>query len=587
MALLFQSYAETPFRQFANELLATLINTMLLNVSKRANPSGLRPTSRFPCYPARDVPASTEAVCHVLRYWSWHVALSADVLSEWADLWLTHGLTRLPRADFRCDWIQWDTLMTHWLKVAYLAFIQGEWEVAELNDAQWAQLWNRLGAAYFAAQSPPLDIQDFAGQIAALATTLPKTWETLTQIWRVLSEFGQRVGLSTPIVPDWAMDGGWSSPQQEAEEPIGWDWSMHAVGEVLGRSFTTENVRKWILQEWNTLAKIWIDAVEDMQGRERRDFRFWFPVIDRQMLPPQAVTVSSNARMIGLSEEDARRLNGASGFGPRPEHHPDDLVIQVDTDGPYLEAAMGQARSTLEEIRALLLVADPSSRWEVGAFVYHETLAGPTDFNMDSFDSLMAMRRDNHQLAGPVDPDKLAQFFGWAENLKSESDALPKALAVAMQWQGIARDQDNPENGYLCNWIALERLSDGSYHVEDLVSGLGAFYWHPGWYVIDDADSCARLYSAERDRLQKLVHALKTLRNRDVAHRGLFRHQQDERYASWLLAHLVNDLTKLFIGWIDNEGLRTFEDLRNRYGVAYAEQESRDSKAAHTNNFHA
>jgi hypothetical protein len=145
---------------------------------------------------------------------------------------------------------------------------------------------------------------------------------------------------------------------------------------------------------------------------------------------------------------------------------------------------------------------------------------------------------------------------------------LPRALVVAMHWQGLARNQDNPENAYLCHWIALERLGEGSHHLEAVSPAVSALFWHPGWYDGEDAEKSARLYNAERTRLGKLLHALKKIRNNDVVHRGRFRHIRDERYAQWILRYWVNDLTHLYWDWIESEQIRTFEDLRHTFGLS-------------------
>ena len=91
-----------------------------------------------------------------------------------------------------------------------------------------------------------------------------------------------------------------------------------------------------------------------------------------------------------------------------------------------------------------------------------------------------------------------------------------------------------------------------------------------GWYSEDTA-AIAGLYSAEQDRLVKLVHTLKKIRNNDVAHRGVFRHKVDERYAAWLLTHLVNDVKQLYTDFVNQGKFRTFEELRQEYGIVYAD----------------
>lgn len=572
MTMLHQPYAETPFRQFSNELIGSLINATLWQPPKQANPFGLRPAARFASHSNSEMPVDEEVIYHLLRYWAWHVALSEDVVTEWASSWLEQGLTRLPRSAFRCDWTQWDALLTRWLKEQYLVFAHGEWDVTALTDTQWAQLWQQMGIAILTAQSPPQTLHDIERHMTELAGTLDRTWDTLGRIWDVMTQFAQSMEIPLQNVPDWAMGGGWSSPEQGPGEPVGWDAPLQAIGQFLERPLDTDNVRNWIAREWSVLRDSWATNVQGMRERPLWTFRFWFPMTNRQMTPPNRAALSENTDLVGLTEADAQRLNNAHGVGPRPEHHVGDMVVQIDVKGPYLEAARDRARSVLGEVQSFLRVADPSSQWAVGPFVYHEVFSGPTHFDLTGFDNLMAMRRDNHQLAPPVDPDKVAQFFGWIAHLKTQSQSLAGALTVAMQWQGLAWDQDNPENAFLCDWIALERLGEGSYHFEQLIPALGALYWHPGWYPEDTA-AIAELYAAEQDRLAKLVHALKKIRNNDVAHRGVFRHKVDERYAAWMLTHLVNDVKQLYIAFINQGKFQTFEELRHEYGIVYEANE--------------
>ncbi len=263
---------------------------------------------------------------------------------------------------------------------------------------------------------------------------------------------------------------------------VGWDWHFQVIGELLERPFAAEHVRSWIAQQWPALTDSWAKNVKGLRERPLWAFRFWFPMTNRRMTPPKRAAVSENTYLVGLTKADAQRLNNAHGVGPRPEHHVGDMVVQIDVKGPYLQAARDRARSVLGEVQSFLRVADPSSQWAVGPFVYHEVFSGPIHFDLTGFNNLMAMRPDKHQLAPPVDPDKVTQFFGWIAHLKTQSQPLAAALTVAMQWQGLAWDQDIPENAFLCDWIALERLGDGSYHFEQFISALGAFYWHPGWY---------------------------------------------------------------------------------------------------------
>jgi hypothetical protein len=209
MTMLYQPYAETPFRKFANELIGSLINATLWQPPKRANPFGLRSAVRFASHPNTDMPVDEEVIYHLLRYWAWHVALSEDVVTEWASPWLEQGLTRLPRSAFRCDWTQWNALLTDWLREPYLVFIRREWDVAALNDAQWARLWYRLAEAFFAAQSPPVTVNDLESRMASLSKTLSRDWETLNRIHDTLTEFAQTHGLNSEMVPPWPCGPGY------------------------------------------------------------------------------------------------------------------------------------------------------------------------------------------------------------------------------------------------------------------------------------------------------------------------------------------------------------------------------------------
>jgi hypothetical protein len=51
----------------------------------------------------------------------------------------------------------------------------------------------------------------------------------------------------------------------------------------------------------------------------------------------------------------------------------------------------------------------------------------------------------------------------------------------------------------------------------------------------------------------------------------VFRHKVDERYAAWLLTHLVNDVKQLYTDFVNQGKFRTFEELRQEYGIVYAD----------------
>jgi hypothetical protein len=154
------------------------------------------------------------------------------------------------------------------------------------------------------------------------------------------------------------------------------------------------------------------------------------------------------------------------------------------------------------------------------------------------------MRQDNYQLPVPIDPNKVSEFFQQADTLTQRETDLATNLLVAMRWQGLARGQTNPENEFLCTWIALERIGEGSWHVDKQLPRLAARLWRAALRETLSAPEAEAELQCDQMRMKQLIGRLKHIRDRDVAHRGAFRSHYDVRYATWLLMHLTNDLTR-------------------------------------------
>lgn len=248
--------------------------------------------------------------------------------------------------------------------------------------------------------------------------------------------------------------------------------------------------------------------------------------------------------------------------------------MEIDLQAGYLEAALVGAQSKAGDAQALLRVATPQFRWDYGRFLYWQALDFP--------DVVFAIRQDNYQLPVPIDSDKVAEFFHQVDILAHCETDLVANVLVAMRWQGLARGQTNPENEFLCLWIALERIGAGSWHIDKQLPKLAAYLWRSSLRAtLSPAEAETELQS-DQARMEQIIRGLKDIRNRDVAHRGRFRDRYDVRYATWLLTHLTNDLTRWLLQVVQTTDI---PDLSALLDALYPVDSDAKNYAAEQNNY--
>lgn len=544
MALLFQPYAETPFRQFANRVLAVAISHVLRERRRHKTPGPTLPTwrvrrGRHCPFPDGSLPVDDEFLGQAVRYWSWYVAMARDGQAEWGRAWLDMGLPYLP-APSKVDWHQWEATLTHWLQEGYRAYADMYWHPTLLSEDQWLTLWAKLGCNYleFCGLTASEDVVHAI--IGPETLALPRTWASVNNAQVVMDSLTQllQVSMAGRPIPNWAVGGPKWMVDEDVHEPPLWDLPLHILSNLLERPMTVDTVDVWL----ETHGKSFADRLVSSLARVDWRFRFWFPLADRKMAAPGAAVVGDDTRLIGLTDDEVKRLNQAQYAKANRLLEPADLVVEVDVQAGYLAAGLTEARSKAGDVQALLRIATPQFQWDYGPFLYWQALNPPKD--LPESDVVFAMRQDNYQLPVPVDPNKVSEFFQQADTLAQRETDLATDLLVAMRWQGLARGQTNPENEFLCMWIALERIGEGSWHVNKQLPKLAARLWRTSLRANLPASEAEAELQCDQVRMGELIDRLKHIRDRDVAHRGAFRSRYDVRYATWLLMHLTNDLTR-------------------------------------------
>lgn len=546
-------YRETLYRAFGSRLIRYVLDGTLALQGSRLRVYGhdIGASGLSPAWRRGQEPLDEEAAWHLLRHWAGHHVSAQEARTPWGYDWLAVGGASLPRQGALAAY-SWRDLLTEWVRTSYLRFWQGRAESYELDDTCWTGFWRLLWQALGAEFS--FDADATWPAVAPEVERLVSEGAALGAIPSGMAALCQRAGVQWTGVPLpwWAVPvfSEWLGP----EEPPDWDLPLRSLGKVAGQPATVEEVVQYVDREHPALIAGLEASIADSKTH-RTAYGILFPILGHTLPPSTRVEFGEGVALIGLSEAQATGMSEASGVRPVGDLSPGDGCVTVDVEAESLEAAYGVSLRGLARVQALLRQADGAFRWAVDERFYVR-ISSP-----DHTDRYFVQWRDNYQLKGPLDPKHLTHLRDLALNIDRDGRQLAKALKVAMQWQGLARVQDSIENKFLCLWIALERLGNGSFHYKDTIPRMAATLWHQQMWSVLPSHERPVCYYHDQMRMRILVHDLSQIRSSDIVHRGEVDARVDMAYATWALESLTQDLTFWMLRVVRETTLRTFDDL--------------------------
>lgn len=565
MTLLGRSYLETQYRCFSNIVMRWVIDHTLIEIGhverfKGQQPllSGLIKEKGKIAWPIRH----KEFLWNAIRYWSERLMMKDEAATSWAYSWRRYvcGIPDVGHA----DWDEWDALFSVFLRDTYLKYWHEQFTEDLPLDVR-RKFWNILWVAY--AKTQDIDVESSLRDVQpviekeieiepfniAMLNRIDAVLEEMCRVARVPSEVAQPIWGQFPTclnLPIW--DG--------SEIPDDWDVPLVLLASAAEHRLEQQAIVDFLERNTETIGKWLATNVEIVCSQPTDLYEFWFPLQNHTLPPESEVSMGPNSKIVGISEELARRLNDSKGIGPRPASSVGDAYIVISVYGKTMTRAYEEALRELGRIQTMLRVADTGFRWETG-FYYFVTVR-ETDRELPKGEFYIAYRRDNRQVFGPLSPERLTKYRDWLNRIEKKPGEIAEAVLVAMKWQGLSRVQDGAESEFLCLWIALERLGNGNYHYKKIIPRIAGSIWHwPMWSSLP-ADERFRGIYQDRILMERIVEDLGDLRSSEVAHRGEFRGKKDVRYATWVLKHLVNDLIRWIVTlMMERDDIRTFEDL--------------------------
>lgn len=558
LEFLYSPYHETKFRHFGTGVIRYLINNIEQESLTLSFVRGLDSHDEIQSDWFID---NTELRQNAMCCWARHCILAADATIDEARKWLDDGIASIPTIG-TYDWRTWDEIYLGWLKREYLEYLSTGLCFANIDTPQWEKFWTELWIYYLVERNiqPAMVSNEVSHVIHDFVATRPQE----TAIWNVsdfLHECCDTANIQWNNVdqPTWALFHPMIS-WKEGPEVIGWDTPLIILVEILACVIDDKDIQRYVNQHWIHMIER-LKMVLDRSPKEHWKFEFSFPIENHYLPVGAEVKLNDKVKLVGITAENIDQFQTASGVRPIPELNPGDLHMVVSMCAPNLQTAREHAMSSVGNAQALLRVADFLSRWDLSQ-VYFWSLTdltgqlpdiGPKPTYLD--------RRDNYQLPRQIDPKRILEYSDLIQWLENEERELAKSLLIAMRWQGISRTQNGSENEFMCLWIALEKLGNGSYKYRDIIPKVAGTIWRlPLWNCIPK--SLARL-GIEQDQktLLILVNSLAQIRNREVAHRGEFKSKKDKTYATWILRCLTNDLTEWFLHVLQTTDISSFEEL--------------------------
>lgn len=566
MSLLNRQYYETQYRIFGNIAMRWIIDRSILMTKKH---QGSKNKQLFQSGLVKEqdetswITSDEGFLWNVLRYWSEYFLMGEEYSTSWAYSWRQY-ICGIPNVGYG-DWDEWDALITVFIRSLYLDYWNAQFVDNDSKDVRhrfWSSLWEIYAKSKLIEVIPTLEkIQPV---IYKMVQTEPFNLSVLNQIDSVLEQMCEVNGISYKGVrqPGWINFLKYPNDPmcEEPENPLDWDLPLVVFARVTKRNISPEMVVSFLMRNMKRISKQLSVMISNVHSEPSDLYEFWFPLQNHAIVLGTEVAMGSNSKMVSISESLAIKLTDSGGIGPRPSVSSGDAFVVVSCSGKTLYRACEDALRELGHIQTMLRVADAGFRWET-SFYYYWTLR-ETNKPIPICDLFTAERRDNRQLYGPLTPDWLTKYRDWLSGIEEKSSDLAKALLVAMKWQGLSRIQDGAEGEFLCLWIALERLGNGSYHIKEVIPHVAGSIWNSSmWASLPPHERFRGIYQ-NRKLMKQIVGDLGALRNKEVAHRGQFSGKQDVRYATWLLKHLVNDLILWILSLVMNQDdIRTVDDL--------------------------
>ncbi|WP_067566602.1 hypothetical protein [Ferroacidibacillus organovorans] len=500
---------------------------------------------------------------NAIRYWSQYFILTEEGTTSWAYSWRDY-VCRFPNVVFG-DWDEWDALITVFIRNLYLSFWNSQLSRNNSKDVR-RKFWNSLWVFYAKTQGfdvePTLErvqsvideiVQNEPFDLSVLGQTdlvLEKMCAVSEIQWEGVSHPGWANFIQFTHAPVW----------EEPEMSLDWDIPLVLYEMATGIGMSAEMILSFLTQNMDDIVKHLTAIIHQVHSRPSDLYEFWFPLLNHALLSDSEVEMDSNTKLVGISETLAQTLTNASGIGPRPPVRRGDAFVVVSCYGKTSTRAREDALRELGHIQTMLRVADAGFRWEVSFYYFITMDLSNRGLPKDHF--FMAERRDNRQVYPELTDEWLTKYRDWLAKIEDKPGEVAESLLVAMKWQGLSRVQDGAESEFLCLWIVLERLGNGSYHYKKTIPHVAGTLWN--WSMWSSLSNYERLRGNYQDRrlMERIIGELGNLRSREVAHRGQFTGKKDVRYATYILKHLVNDLIRWTIALLmERDDIRSFDDL--------------------------
>jgi hypothetical protein len=566
LTILNRNYADTHYHFFQNRLMRWMIDQTLLTAKRSDNSrelmlltSGLasnRTSSEW-------LKTDFEFLWNAARFWANYSVSPNDLFSDWGNSWSGY-VWHIPNAGYG-DWEEWDEFFSSLTLNLYIQFWAKLFRNGVPEEVR-TRFWNSLWEEYCRHRSinPGTSREITVPMLRRIASQFIDYKSIMENVDSVLQEICETADIPWYQVeqPIWAQSISKLLPilHGKPDMPIGWDVVFILLLLAANHDFSELSLTGFFESQDKSIQD-WLHVeIEEMKKKPVGCFEFWFPLQNHTSKPILEVSLNQSTRIVGVSVEQAKLLSEASGISPRPTVSEGDAFVVIRRMHKSPLRAREDAIRELGNTQTMLRTADTGFRWEAAFFYFWTFISDDLDPHFK--DHFVAERRDNRQIYPPLSEDWLIKYRDWVSSIEANTSELGEALFIAMRWQGLSRVQDGAESEFLCLWIALERLGNGGYHYKRLIPHFAGTIWH--WSMFQGVEPQRRLRGIYHDRrnVENLINQLAGIRSHEVAHRGQFRGKKDIRYGTWLLKHLVNDLTVCLMEILQrNNNIKKFEDM--------------------------
>lgn len=553
MLFLNQQYLETRYRYFGN-----LVSKFLIGYLNKSN-SELK--INISDKKTQEWPFNIEELWWtIICTWARNFIIAIDVTTDWAKDWFNQGIATIPQ-QIKCDWKTRDDAFLGWLKLEYIEYLEKRFRTRDIDSETWEEFWQQLWLTYLDQRG--LEPVSVSKNVQNIIHKFVESHAQDTFMWDVSDLVREccnadNIQWANVSQPHWAI----APPLQywTDETNHGWDTPYIILAKILSCEVDDEDMQRYIEDQGAKMIERLKKALENSL-KDYWSFDFSFPIENHHLPPGVEVDVHEKVKIVGITEERVKRLLESGGIRPLPELNAGDAHFVVSIHAPLFNAAYQEALTIVGNLQALLRVADNLSRWELSKVFFYSGTDLTGKLSDIGEKPIHVQRRDNYQLPRFLDYEKVLHFRDLIAWLEHDERELAKALLIAMRWQGISRTQDGSENEYLCLWIALEKLGNGSYNYRKVVPKVAGTLWHLSLLSNVPKATARKGIEQARDIMGSLVGNLAKIRNREVAHRGEFRGKRDTIYATLVLRNLVNDLTEWLLHVLQNSDVKSFNEL--------------------------